>query len=127
MKLTDSVDALQHVGIPSKDLKEAIAFYESLGFKDIYETPNGEQNVAFMQHGDLVIELYDHTEVAGKPGAIHHIALNCTDIDTAYAACQELGCSFMDHITPLPFWSNGIKYFSILGPNSEVIEVCQKL
>ena len=35
MKLTDSVDALQHVGIPSKDLKEGIAFYESLGFKDI--------------------------------------------------------------------------------------------
>ena len=128
MKLTDSINGLQHVGIPCKDLKEAIAFYESLGFVDIYETPNGNQDVAFMEYAGLVIELYNNPpKLAGVKGSIDHIALNCTDIDAAYAACKELGCTFFEHITPLPFWDNGIKYFSIIGPNAEVIEVCQKL
>ncbi len=127
MKLTDSVNALQHIGIPSRDLNESVAFYESLGFQKIYETPNGAENVAFMEHGGLCIELYGNRDIAGKSGAIDHIALNSTDIEASYAACKELGCNFYEQITPLPFWDNGIKYFSIIGPSGEIIEVCQKL
>lgn len=127
MKLSDSVTGLQHVGIPSDDLQKSIAFYEALGFTKIYETPNGEENVAFMTLGALVIELYGNREVKGKNGAIDHIALNSTDIDASYAACKELGLTFYEHITTLPFWANGIRYFSIAGPCKEIIEVCQKL
>lgn len=127
MKLSDSVNGLQHIGIPCKNLEEAVAFYEMLGFSKIYGTVNGNQNVAFMELGGLVIELYDNTELAGKTGAIDHIALNSTDIEASYAACKEAGCTFKEPITFLPFWSNGIKYFSLTGPNQEVIEVCQKL
>ncbi len=127
MKLSDSVNGLQHIGIPCKNLDEAVAFYEMLGFSKIYGTVNGNGNVAFMELGGLVIELYDDAEPAGKSGAIDHIALNSTDIEASYAACKEAGCNFKEPITFLPFWSNGIKYFSMVGPNQEVIEVCQKL
>ncbi len=127
MKLSDSLTGLQHVGIPCENLDKAVAFYEMLGFAKIYTTPNGDQNVAFMELGGLVIELYGNMAVAGKAGAINHIALNSTDIEASYNACKEAGCTFFEQITALPFWSNGIKYFSVIGPNQEIIEVCQKL
>lgn len=127
MKLSDSVNGLQHVGIPSEDLQKSAAFYESLGFTKIYETPNGEENVAFMELGGLVIELYGNRPIKGCSGAIDHISLDSTDIKTSYAACKELGLTFFEDITFLPFWTNGIRYFSIVGPSREIIEVCQKL
>lgn len=127
MKLTDSLTGLQHIGIPCKDLAEAVAFYESLGFTNIYQTPNGDETVAFMEFAGLVIELYGPKDAVGKSGAIDHIALDCKDIDAAFALCKEQGYRIKEEVTPLPFWANGIKYFSILGPNEEVIEVCQKL
>lgn len=127
MKLSDSVTGLQHIGIPSEDLQKSVAFYEALGFTKIYETANGDENVAFMELGGLVVELYGNRAVKGVSGAIDHIALNSTDIDASYAACKELGLTFFEHITPLPFWANGIRYFSVIGPSKETIEVCQKL
>lgn len=127
MKLSDSLTGLQHVGIPCKDLEKAAAFYEALGFDKIYATTNGDENVAFMELGGLVLELYGNRETIGQAGAINHIALDSTDIDASYNACKEAGCTFFEEITALPFWANGIKYFSIIGPNGEIVEVCQKL
>lgn len=127
MKLSDSVNGLQHIGIPSEDLQKSVAFYEALGFTKIYETPNGGENVAFLELGGLVIELYGNRPIKGQSGSIDHIALNSTDIQASYAACKELGLTFFEHITPLPFWKNGIQYFSVIGPSKEIVEVCQKL
>lgn len=30
-------------------------------------------------------------------------------------------------IMSLPFWENGVKFFTILGPDNEKIEFCEKL
>ncbi|MDD4797654.1 MAG: VOC family protein, partial [Eubacteriales bacterium] len=30
-------------------------------------------------------------------------------------------------IKGLPFWNNGVKFFTIMGPNAEKIEFCQIL
>ena len=127
MKLSDSVNGLQHIGIPAEDLQKSVSFYEALGFTKIYETPNGGENVAFMELDGLVVELYGNRSVKGCSGAIDHFSLNSTDIEASYAACRELGLTFYEHITFLPFWANGIRYFSIVGPCKEIIEVCQKL
>ncbi len=127
MKLSDSVNGLQHIGIPSEDIKKSVAFYKALGFAKIYETVNGEENVAFMELGNLVLELYGDRTIKGETGAIDHIALNSTDIEASYAACKELGLSFFDDLSSLPFWENGIRYFSVIGPSREIIEICQKL
>lgn len=127
MKLSDSVNGLQHIGIPSENIKKSVAFYEALGFTKIYETVNGEENVAFMELGNLVLELYGDRPIRGETGAIDHIALNSNDIEASYAVCRELGLTFFDDLSSLPFWSNGIKYFSVIGPSGEIIEICQKL
>lgn len=127
MKLSDSVNGLQHIGIPSEDIQKSIAFYEALGFTKIYETMNGEEKVAFMELGNLVLELYGNRPIKGERGAIDHIALNSTDIEASYAACRELGLTFFDNLSSLPFWENGIRYFSVIGPSKEILEICQKL
>ncbi|EIJ28905.1 hypothetical protein HMPREF1313_2405, partial [Bifidobacterium longum subsp. longum 1-6B] len=45
----------------------------------------------------------------------------------SFAEAQKLGLNFVEgsiqHIDT--FWSNGIRYFNVLGPNHEVIEFCQ--
>ena len=47
--------------------------------------PGKEPACSFLQLGNLVIETYEDP-VALCDGAINHIALNCLDIEKAYAA-----------------------------------------
>ena len=66
----------------------------------------------------------------GVPGAIDHIALNVTDVEKVYEAIVNDGsytiCDPEKGIQFLPFY-NGVKFFTILGPNGEKVEFNQKL
>lgn len=62
-----------------------------------------------------------------KSGAIDHIALNVTDIDAVFSKIKELGYEMLDdNIRFLPFWEYGVRFFTIIGPNKEKIEFCEK-
>ncbi|MDR2435542.1 MAG: hypothetical protein LBD47_13395 [Treponema sp.] len=75
-----------------------------------------------------MIETYESKDPAFKAGAVDHIALDVTDIDTAYNFAKAKGFTILgDEIAELPFWSKGIKCFNIEGPNREKIEFCQIL
>ena len=80
---------VQHVGIPTNNIEETIAFYEKLGFEKVFETVNEAANekVAFLKHGNTT----------------------------------------KDTIHFLPFWENGVRFFTIEGPNKEKIEFSQYL
>ena len=107
-------DGIQHVGIPTDHLENTIHFYEDLG-------------LAFLQLGNLVIETYEDP-VALCDGAINHIALNCLDIEKAYAATlNQKHLMLSNGIEALDFWERGVYFFIIQGPNKERIEFCQKL
>ena len=110
MSIRDTVTGVQHVGIPTTDLEGTIAYYERLGFECLGIYPNGEDRCTFLENG-----------------AINHFALDSTDIEASFAEAQKLGLNFVEgsiqHIDT--FWSNGIRYFNVLGPNHEVIEFCQ--
>lgn len=58
---------------------------------------------------------------------VQHVGIPTTDIEASFAEAQKLGLNFAEgsiqHIDT--FWSNGIRYFNVLGPNHEVIEFCQ--
>lgn len=128
MALTQFMTGVQHVGIPTNDIEATIAFYESLGFRNVYRTVNGSEEVCFLRMGNLCIETYENGQAALRAGAVDHIAIDVTDIDEAYRAVQELGCTFFEPgISSLPFWDKGIRYFIILGPNQEKLEFCQIL
>ncbi len=121
----NNVTGIQHLGIPTGDLNKTIEFYQGLGFEVIWQNP-GE--VAFLQNGTLVIETYAVEEPAMKSGAIDHVALNVQDIEAAWRDAQACGYETEDTaINFLPFFENGVKFFTIIGPNREKVEFNQFL
>ena len=114
---------------PNRSFGKYDPFYEDLGFQVILRTcvPEKNQHVAFLQLGNLVIETYEDP-VALCDGAINHIALNCLDIEKAYAAAlNQKHLVLSNGIEALDFWERGVRFFIIQGPNKERIEFCQKL
>ena len=121
---------VQHVGIPTNNIEETIAFYEKLGFEKVFETVNEEANekVAFLKHGTLAMETYENRAAVLKAGAIDHVALDVKDIEEVYQYINEQGLNTTkDTIHFLPFWENGVRFFTIEGPNKEKIEFSQYL
>lgn len=121
---------LQHVGIPTNDLDETISFYEQFGFKNVYQTVNTEadERVAFLQLGNLMIETYETKRAVLREGAWDHIALDVTDIESVFQLVKEKELPMVDEgVRFLPFWEHGVRFFTILGPNKEKVEFCQKL
>lgn len=124
MAFTDYFDDVQHIGIPTKDLKQAEAFWQSLGFEKTGDFPVGK--VIFMKRNHLVIETWQADEVAGKAGAINHISMNTTDADAAFKAAKAEGFNLIDsEVQHLPFWEKGIKFFNVQGPDGVIVEFCE--
>ena len=126
MAFSKIATGLQHIGVPTNDLEKTIAFYEALGFTVALRTANGDEQVAFLRLGDLTIETYQNFRATGLAGAVDHIAINVTDVDAARRIADDMGLEVIEE-GQLPFWSNGVKYFTILGPNREKLEFNQYL
>lgn len=129
-KLGDFALGLQHVGLPTNDLKATIAFYEGLGFETVYQVRNeaAGEDVAFLRLKNLTIEAYENGQAAMKSGAIDHIAIDVSDVEAAYRLAQEQGYQIVSNgVEFLPFWQNGVKFFILLGPNQERVEFNQYL
>ncbi len=129
-KLGDFALGLQHVGLPTNDLKATIAFYEGLGFETVYQVKNeaAGEDVAFLRLKNLTIEAYENGRAAMQSGAIDHIAIDVSDVEAAYRLAQEQGYQIVSNgVEFLPFWQNGVKFFILLGPNQERVEFNQYL
>lgn len=129
MNMKDNATGIQHLGIPTEDIEKTIAFYQSLGFDMMWRSAaDSPDNVAFLKLHDLVVETYMSKEVAYKNGAIDHLAINVKDIDAAFDFVNKGGYTVLDKaVNFLPFLENGVKFFTILGPNKEKVEFNQAL
>ena len=130
MTMKEIATGLQHIGVPTGDMDATIHFYRALGFETIFETVNAEAGgrVNFFKLGDLVIETYEVTDPAKAPGAVDHIAINVKDIEEAFRFVNEAGLNNTnDIIHSLPFFENGVKFFTIEGANKEKVEFNQFL
>ena len=128
MSLKEQINGLQHIGVPTKNMEETIAFYEKLGFETAFETVNDGDRVVFLKFASLVIETYESKDAARKSGAVDHIALDVKDIEKTYELINQEGLNTTkDTIHFLPFWENGVKFFTIEGPNKEKVEFSQYL
>lgn len=130
MELSELVLGLQHIGIPTKDLRASETFYETLGFTVVFRGKHGPylEPVSFLERGGLMLECYQTKGAVGADGAVDHIALDVTDIEVAYEESKEQGFHMLtEKIEFLPFFENGVRYFIIEGPNKERIELNQKL
>ncbi len=130
MELKNNITGLQHIGIPTNDIEITKAFYRKIGFEVVYETviERSGEKVAFLKLKDIVIETYENKEAVMRSGAIDHMALNVLDIEEAFYYAKDNNFTFLDEeIQFLPFWDNGVRYFTILGPNQEKVEFNQYL
>ncbi|MCC8060851.1 MAG: VOC family protein [Clostridiales bacterium] len=130
MVLKENVLALGHIGVPTKDLENTVAFYEAIGFQIIHRTENpiSGKPVAFLNMAGIIIEAWESEDARNDPGAIDHIALQVTDVDQVFSWIREREFRLLDQeVQYLPFWENGTRFFTIEGPNKEKIEFCQKL
>lgn len=120
---------LQHIGLPTANIDETIAFYKQFGFQLEWHHESSESDkVAFLRCGSCVIETYLTDRPAMATGAVDHIAIDVSDIDKVYAYVSGLGYAAIEQkITYLPFFEHGVKYFTILGVNNEKVEFNQKL
>ena len=139
MLLKGNLQGLQHLGLPVTDLERSKAFYMQLGFTEAMRMDIQPQTevirVAMMEHTNFIIELYElgleeRGEIATRSdGHIDHVALNVLDIDQAYAEIKAAGIEILEEDAPvyLPFWKNGVKYFTVRGPDGEKVEFNQIL
>lgn len=130
MSLREQLNGVQHIGIPTNDIENTIEFYQKLGFEIAFQTVNEEANekVVFLKLHTLVIETYENKAAVMQSGAIDHIAIDVKDIEKVYAMINQAGLnSTQDTVHFLPFWENGVKFFTIEGPNKEKVEFSQYL
>ena len=127
-QLTKSL--FQTRSIPTNDIEMTIAFYEKLGFEIAFRTVNeaADEKVAFLKLGTLVIETYENKAAALKPGAIDHVAIDVKNIEKVHEMITGAGMNTtQDEVHFLPFWENGVRFFTIEGPNKEKVEFSQYL
>ena len=128
MELREQLNGIQHVGIPTNDIEMTIAFYESLVEIDSTVNEALDEKVAFLKLGTLVIETYENKAAALKPGAIDHVAIDVKNIEKVHEMITGAGLNTtQDEVHFLPFWENGVRFFTIEGPNKEKVEFSQYL
>lgn len=130
MDLKDYSTGIQHIGIPTNDIDVTIRFYHKLGFETALETVNEEagEKVAFLKLKSLMIETYENKAAKMESGAIDHVAIDVNNIEEVYDYINKAELNTTeDSIHFLPFWDNGVKFFTIEGPNKEKIEFSQFL
>lgn len=130
MNLQTYTTGIQHIGIPTNDIEKTIEFYNNLGFEIVLQTINEEadEKVAFLKLKTIVIETYENRQAKLANGAIDHVAINVKDIEEVYHYIEENQMNTTnDEIHFLPFWENGVRFFTIEGPNKEKVEFSQYL
>ena len=128
--LRKQLNGIQHVGIPTNDIETTVEFYRRLGFEVALQTVNEEANekVSFLKLNNLVIETYENKAAKMESGAIDHVAIDVKDIEETYKEVCAMDLNTTnDEIHFLPFWDNGVKFFTIKGPNEEKVEFSQFL
>ena len=119
-------DGLQHIGLPTAEVQKTIDFYQGLGFTIATRHDINGRDFAFMQMGNLLIEVIPNDKPTMRTGAVDHICLNVTKIEDLYNKIKGAGYKMIDqNIVDIAFWEKGARYVFIEGPNKERIEFCE--
>ncbi len=137
-QISGLINHLQHIGIPVSDFVVSEAFYNRLGFNKVMQSTfdeEGESGTCIMlRNKNLILELYQLPDKKlkeireRKDGHVDHITFDVDDIDMTFNLLKNSSFQVIEEKPVfLPFWSNGCKYFNILGPDGERLEFNQIL
>ncbi len=98
---------INHLGIATKDIAEALKFWEdALGLENVHTETVEDQKVrvAMLPIGESRIELLEPTSedspitkfLEKRGGGIHHIAVETEDIEAALAKLKRAGMRLID-------------------------------
>ena len=130
-----TMEGLAHIGVFIADIEASKKFYtEKLDFEVIQEpelsSPDGTIKIAFIQNGNLVIELVQFPNAAKKAdGWVDHIAIKVKNIEAAREELEKRGIVFEEkEITYAPnVGKNGDKWILFRGPDGEHLELNEEL
>ena len=127
MALKDQISGIQHIGIPTANLRETIDFYKMFGFEQQGVFKNGNSTCVFLKLDTIIIETWTVNATSNITGAINHISLDTPDATQAMYEVRQQGLTIVEsEIQIIPtFWEKGIRYFNVIGPNQEIIELCE--
>jgi catechol 2,3-dioxygenase-like lactoylglutathione lyase family enzyme len=120
---------IHHIGIPTEDIQKTIDFYGRLGFVIDLQTVNSDgAPTCFLKLKNLLIETYQLPHTKKISGAIDHFAIEVNDVDRAFVELKNDGFTLLcDEIQFLQYWENGVRFFTVQGPNLEIIGFFQVL
>ncbi|HFQ8224625.1 TPA: VOC family protein [Citrobacter freundii] len=123
--MRELIKTIAHVGYQVSNLTRSLAFYEPLGFKRQQRfsktSPQGNIDVAFIEMGGAVLELYQLPE--GTPFdvprcGIDHLALEVSDLDAVQRKLAMLGYPLDEG----PIEEDHVRFLLIRGPDGERLE-----
>ncbi|XXD11466.1 VOC family protein [Klebsiella sp. R445] len=123
--MRELINNIAHIGYQVNDLTRSLAFYEPLGFKRQQRfskpSPQGAIEVAFIEMGGTVLELYQLPE--GVPFdsprcGIDHLALEVSDLDAVQKRLEALGYPLDEG----PVEEECVRFLLIRGPDGERLE-----
>ena len=131
--LQGNFNGFQHTGIPVSDIVISRSFYKKLGFEDVmsrsFDGGSGTIHVSMMKRGNATIEIYqlppdNLAEIRSrKDGHIDHVSFDVKDVDKAFEELKNAGLKPLQKApVKLDFWESGCKYFTIRGPDGEILE-----
>lgn len=125
----ENIKGLAHIGFFVKKLAVTKEFYcNILGFKCIFEKiESGEQGkveIAFLQRGDLMLEVIDVQGLKFPPdGCFQHLAMRVQDIEQTQKKLEATGIKTDKLIYAPDVFAHGAKWVTFLGPDGEHLEI----
>ncbi|MBK5200275.1 MAG: VOC family protein [Spirochaetaceae bacterium] len=122
MKIT----GVHHINVETKDMDKAIKFYtEILGLKLKFRKDLESKEIAFIDAGNTIIELFKEDDKLNKKhidGVVNHFAFKVVDINAVVANCREKGVKVTSEVSEIVL-DGDIRYAFIEGPENERIEL----
>jgi len=127
---------VSHIGIAVKDLEEAVKFYEKLGLKvdSVEEVPSQKVRVAFIQIGEVRIELLEATSeespiakyIEKRGEGIHHLALETDNLRDSLKKTQEQGIRLIDKEPRKGAHNANIAFVHPKSSHGVLLELCEE-
>jgi len=124
-----------HIGVFVKNLQRSCDFYRDILKFDIewigdLEDPEGIFHIALARNHDLILEIVQPPvfDERKNSGAIDHIAVKTDDVYSAFEEMKMLGFTPLSDavIENETIFGCGGKWFFIIGPDNERIEIAQE-
>ncbi|RMG09506.1 MAG: methylmalonyl-CoA epimerase [Acidobacteria bacterium] len=128
---------INHLGIATKEIQEALRFWEeSLGLKNVHTEVVEEQKVkvAMLPIGETRIELLEPTAsdspiskfLEKRGGGIHHIAIEVDDINAVLERLKSNGVKLIDQVPRVGAEGCLIAFVHPSSTNGVLLELVQK-